>query len=337
MSLPEDSVQTATPGWRRLGEGTRGGPCATSVSSLTSGVAAACCGGPIFPIEIPVATVTCSACASYSQLNAVAQSYFQQWDRQTPTGYPQLHRILPQGFAFGSVTYPGTVVFVVSTTYALSSAFRYTGSASAGISIVAVSTPSNAGAIATDGRVFARSARVPIIQMPSNIPHDDTDEVITGTLAGILVFTGQSAPSLWHGLFAGDIGQVIQGTFRNLQDGMTYQIWSNDTIIVRFGDGYTVLVKWNPLAPTAWTIVPNSLRDKSGKPVNAVPPPSQSPGGGTENLGSATVPPSSSIIFFPTTSQDSPLPEGEVFVEPIEPIDSGGGGGTVFRDNDLAE
>jgi hypothetical protein len=291
--------------------------------ALANGVVEA--GGPLPSPQIPTAVVTCSNCASYAALQAAAVSYFEQWNTLHPPGYPTGYYIFAQGFK----GHTGTVLLVASTQYALSATFRFTWNFTTNaITPVAVSTASDAGAIASDGRIFARSARVPTIQLPSTITPQETPETITSTLDQLLEFTGSATPNLWHGLFRGTVGQVMQGTF--IYNGQTYQIWSNDTVLVRFSNGWTVQVTWNPGAPTTWTINWNTLKNEKGVPIDLngtpqSPTPTGDSGGPTLNLGTGTIPLLANFTFTPTTDT---LPEGTITFEIVEPVEPGGGGGS---------
>lgn len=241
-----------------------------AMNLATASDALACCGSPPpRPVQIPLLVVSCPTCASYVDLRAVAYSYVSQYSLTTPPGYSPTAIVIPQGYVAGTVTYTGSEILVTSSLYPLSSTFRFTKNATSGaLAVVAISTASDAGAIAKDGAIYSRSAKV-TISLPNNT-HTDPSETIGGAIQG-LILGGVTTTNLWHGLFPSTLGQVAKYTF--YYNGVQYSIWSGDTLTVDLGDGYTVQVQWNPGAPiTQWVVKWETLRDKKGNLVNVSNP-----------------------------------------------------------------
>lgn len=250
-----------------------------------------------------------------------------KWNGITPTGYPAGHVITPM--LAGS---NGTLIVVSSTSYALTATFHYSraylGTFPTGLWVttpIPVSTGTDLGAIQTDGGIFARSAKVPTIQLPSTIAPHDEPEFILAALNDQLHFVTVGQQSLWHGLFGSTVGQVTQGVFTlSSTPGVTYTIWNNDTIMVQFSNGWTVQIAWTPGTPQGWAINWKSLKNKDGIPINLDGTPQNSnttgaTGGPGLNLGTATLPAGSSITIWPTLDI---TPQGTVTI--IELNSTGG-------------
>src|ERR1041384_6597790 len=84
--------------------------------------------------SIPMVTVVCSGCADYSALLVRAQNYFQQWQFNTPPGFPAGSAVDPAYWCdvdgFGVMTCSPlsetpTNAYVYSDTYPISGTFVF--------------------------------------------------------------------------------------------------------------------------------------------------------------------------------------------------------------------
>lgn len=334
------TVQLATHGADAAGDpsagagGTFSGPPSVAPRAVlvrVSGIRALAVASLIGPaaahattLVIPVAVTTCSTCASWADLRNAAGNYWRAYaGGVTPPGYP-----------IGSIVQRNTtIIYVVSTKYALSASFTgdvsSTGFGNGVIYLVnARSTPSDLGTIQYDGNIIARADKMPVINVDPTLKPNDTPELIENSINDQLHFTGVAKTSLWNGLFPSTVGQVVQGIFT--YQGVTYTIWNNAPFTVRFSNGWTVQMTWTPGSgsPGNFQINWKSLKNAKGQPINLdgtlqrPGKPTGSTYGGQENLGTGATGPGLDISLW---AGADPLPDGSVTVG--EPI--GGGGGST--------
>jgi hypothetical protein len=225
---------------------------------------------------IPVAVFACSTCNNQATLQAAALAYFKQWMNLTPPGYVGTVSIPPTASCTVGSSPPAnaTVVIVVSSVAPLSGSYHaclLTVFNQTKILAVAMGVTNDAQAIAADNALFARSSKVGLIKLPSNLPLMNASDPIELTGAWLqdtgLPQFGVTTYSFWHGLLTLNIQQVAQGTFINLTDGTKFTLWSGDTVKVTDVNGYTAKFQWNPDATPTWQFVSGSIRDPHGKPV----------------------------------------------------------------------
>jgi hypothetical protein len=257
---------------------------------------------------IPVAVTTCT-CSSYTDLKSAAVAYMKQWRGKTPPGYAQ------KFVAAGDVPLNGaTQLVVASDNLPISGVFYYgpivgrTGLYDA----FSLSGLTNTEAIATDTKLFARSAKGRVTT-PGSIPLNGTTPEIIGAWLGSsegVPQTGPSTVSLWHAVT--NFPQILQGTFTNFATGETFTLWNGDVITVIDSNGWTAQFQWTPLSTIQWALLPDSIRDQNGNPIG-VPPPTASPGarqpGGARAVGStnANMPPRTVTAWYNTTPTVTPV------------------------------
>jgi hypothetical protein len=284
---------------------------------------------------MPAAATTCT-CASYAQLKAAAQNWFQTYHATTPPGYPAGWQVWPDSLSPGH----GTLLLVTSKSYALSATFRYNlyislNSGATPILAIGVSTGTDLGAIYLDGVIYARSAKAPMVTLPPTIKPNDEPELILDALNNQFHFTTVVQNSLWHGLFPSTLGQVTQGAFTlSSAPGMVFTMWNKDTIMVQFSNGWTVKIAWTPGTPQGWVIKWDTLKDAKGHPINVNGTPVKAPSTGStrgpvENVGTGTIPVASNINFWPS----DPLPDGTVTIELDFAGELGGGMGVTHNED----
>lgn len=285
---------------------------------------------------IPVAVVTCSNCESADALYETAQTYWSNYDNSTPSGYIGLLR------DWGDCSYNPTtgpsVVLVVSTAIAISGAYYacwiypHGGEVLRAYPLTAVN---NADAVATDNTIFARAAaQAGRITLPANLPLNgaggsSTPILWESFLNTVLTPIGSPTTSLWHGII--DFPEVAEGTFYNTQAKVTFQIWDDDTITVIDSNGWSAKFQWNPGADPQWQLVPNSIRDANGNPVDtSTGSNAPAPGATAQPVGPIDVSLPSSwndIPFTVTPTYDDPSPSGTITVGPVplgQPVTDGG-------------
>jgi hypothetical protein len=233
-------------------------------------------GGSRAASTIPVAVFPCSTCNNQATLQAAALAYFKQWVNLTPPGYVGTVSIPSNASCTVGSRPPAnaTVVIVISSVAPLSGSYHaclLTVFNNTKILAVTMGVTNDAQAIAADNALFARSSKVGLIRLPSNLPLMNASDPIELTGAWLqtvgLAQYGASYSSLWHGLLTLNLPAVLQGTFINLTDGTKFTLWSGDTVQVTDVNGYTAKFQWNPGASPTWQFVSGSIRDPHGKPV----------------------------------------------------------------------
>jgi hypothetical protein len=203
------------------------------------------------------------------------RAYFNQWKMRTPTGYPTGKFVRPRYFMrwrpdgqLDEFWYDNcTIAVVASKQYPLTSFFELDAVMDGAVYLNQM-TPSDAAARDLDGRITARAAAMPPIELPPDFsPSDPVEDYIQAINSALVMQPGLPERDLWHGLT--NIGQVYKYKFINVQDGKTYWIYLNDTITVKFANGYTLRLKFlDPNGSLRYQEVEGSLRDENGRDPN---------------------------------------------------------------------
>jgi hypothetical protein len=219
-------------------------------------------------------------------------------------------------------------VLVVSTKIAISEAFYacwiYSHGTNPGILRTnPLDDGTFADTIAEDNMLMARAlADAGHVAMPSNLPFNDanaTAEVFEAEVSSVLlpIVPGSTEYSLWHMITGAPA--VEEDSFTNTETGEKFDAWNTDTVEITDSNGWTAKFQFTPGAPYNWMLVPNSVRDKSGNPVNTIGS-APVPGGTAEPVGALDVSlPSSwgTAEIYITPWYDDSLPDGQITVGPI--------------------
>lgn len=295
---------------------------------------------------IPVAVTTCSNCNNQASLQAAATSYFATYWNATPPGYVGF--IQPSALVTAQANCPtgsggvylgGTTLLVISTSLPLSGTFSVCqvdlARGAHHLVTIPISTATDAGAIAADNLLLARSVKMQAIKLPTDLPFQGTDpiDLIGSWLAGDLVLTNITT-GFWHGVLTLNIPAVTQGTFKDKSTGQTFTLWSGDTINVSDSNGWTAKYQWIPSANPPWQLVPGSVHNAQGQQVNMSNNTPVNTGGAAQPIGpiNISVPGGTTIILTPWN--DPTTPGGSVIVCTLdgECVGGGGGGGGGAQD-----
>jgi len=107
---------------------------------------------------------------------------------------------------------------------------------------------------------------MPPINIPSNLPHTEPDELIIAYLQAQLTHSipAQIDTEFWHGIL--NQGQFVRARLNNAQTGQSHWIYVGDSITVQYSNGYTEKFKLvNVVSQVAWQRIENSLRDQNGR------------------------------------------------------------------------
>ena len=277
------------------------------------------------PVIIPVAVTVCTTCNNSDTLAAAALTYANTWIAKTPTGYVG---IITWAAETSCTSQNGAnTILVVSSAAPLSGAYWPCVSPTHGgakILAIPIASTGDSEVISGDNIRFHRSAKTQTIVLPSslNLVTSDAMELITGWMAGNIPLSGPITFNLWHALTSLNIGAVAEGVFTNPTSGLRFTIWSNDTIQVRDSDGNTALFKWIPSVSPPWVLVPGSIRDKNGNPVEGAPSNSPSTGGTAQPIGFYSVQYPDGPIIEIAPWYDNTTPSGTITVG--DPIDDPG-------------
>jgi hypothetical protein len=195
------------------------------------------------------AVVSCNPCSSLSDLQTAANNW---------------------AIANGG---EGTIILITSLNEPISQFFRVMVTLKGGRYANPITTTA-AGVVALDNSIFARSSKLAPVIMPSDVPYNESDEVIAAAIENVIVASGPSGLSIWHMLM--NFPQYQYYTMVDSQTGQSVQIWVGDMITVSYPGGYTE--QWQFVGvlqggSVQWKRVPNTLM-LNGKPVT---PPSTAP------------------------------------------------------------
>lgn len=222
----------------------------------------------------PSVTLSCPNCTTWSQMQSVANNYFNQYKNVTPPGFPAGKKMRPCVWSWWSPIgepveyyYPNcSVAVVISTTYPLTGSFEFSRLDDGVVTTQGLHTPNDVSLREFDNYLTARSAKLPPINIPSTLNHTDPPELLTQYLQTQLTPTvpGQIDTEFWHGIL--NQGQFVRVRFNNAQTGQSYWIYVGDSITVQYANGYTEKFKFVSFASTAaWEKVEGSLRDQNGR------------------------------------------------------------------------
>lgn len=296
--------------------------------------------------SIPLLTVSCPGCNSFTALWVRGDQYLNEWLHRTPPGHPAGSYVRPgqqtrydswQGELVIEASWQSTVVLVVSEAYPLSALIEFTEIRDGYSRTWPVGAPSNLAARDLDSRLFGRATKLDPIELPSGLTPGDGPEGISPEISRTLVPLAVPAQlDFWHALTQLPELRLVKFAFQvnwpgHPSHGQQVWVFAGDTITVKYANGYTE--KWklvNLSSSIAWQRVEGTLRDQNGndpsRPAAAVPAGPQAEvnvnwtGVGQLPLGWSAIP----VVFNPS------LPRGTVIIETLS-RGGFGSGGSLFN------
>jgi hypothetical protein len=237
---------------------------------------------------LPSVALTCETCSSKAELQAVAQSYFSQWNMKTPTGFPggkfvrpcYWYKWNPSGEPQELWFQNCTVAIVTSKQYPLTGFFELEAVFDGTVMVNAM-TASDAATRDMDNRIAARASAMPPVDLPVTHSSDFDATVLPALIQVVNVVTIEGV-DWWHGLNPLTWGQFVKLKVANAQTNQRYTVYAGDTITVRFSDGWTLKVELvGPTYGPIWKPVDDSMGDENGRdPNKPYPGTGMAPSGG---------------------------------------------------------